>query len=519
MGRGEAESFENGLVFQRFAGAKRAVAPLARIVDMIGALARQSVIYAVATIVQRGAQMVTLLILPFFLSPSDYGAVQMVATVAILVNLLAPLEVTQGLIRYFSEANEGGKRRLANTAWWFTVATASVCLALGFAFESRLSGFILGDEGYVAAFQIGLVVIAFTPIFYFLQNQFRWQFDAAGYTWASIVFALGTMAGSIAGAMMISPAVEGVLVGQALGASVSVAFALFRLRRLFGPIFDGSKLRQMLAFSFPLVPAQLSLFAALYGSRIILNDLASLHEVGMFTFASQIATIATLTTIGINAALTPLVLAHYREPATPPMLARLFEGFTAVAIVFCLGLGLFAPELIVSLGNPSYADAGPLIIILAPALLLAQMYIFAPGFLIERKTSQQLWVSIASAVVGIVASYALVVRWGIYGAAVANLLASATFIGLWLVLTQRLYPVPLRWGRLGIAVAGGIVTGAVGMAVSGGDLSTSTILQKLGLIAAAGSVCFAVGLLPPPIPLLRAGLGHVRRFASQPGNG
>ena len=485
---------------------------------MIRALASQSVIYAAAAIVARGSQMVALLVLPLFLAPSDYGAVQMIATVAILVNLLAPMEVMQGLARFFGEASEADQRRYANTAWWFTAAAAVMCLVVGLIAQQPLTELVLGDLAYLDTFRYGVVLIALTPIFFFVQNQFRWQFDPAGYAWTSIVFAVGTMAGSIVGAMLIQPAVEGVLIGQLAGAITAIALAIFRLRKMFAPLLDRAKLREMLGFSLPLVPAQVSLFATLYGSRLIINDVATLHEVGVFTFASQIAAITTLTTIGINAALTPLVLAHHADPQTPPTLARLFEGFTGVAIILCLALGLFAPELIAFIGNPEYAGAGPLVMILAPGVLLAQMYIFAPGFFIAKKTSHQLYVSIASAVVGIAANYLLVVAWGITGAAFANILASATFLGLWLALTQRLYPIPIRWGRLAVAVAGGTAIAVMGLSQEG--LGLGIALIKLGLVAAGAILCFAVGLLPHPARLLRAGLGQIeymRRPAPEEG--
>jgi O-antigen/teichoic acid export membrane protein len=479
---------------------------------VIRALATQSVTYAASTIVARGSQMVTLLVLPMFLTPADYGVVQMIATIAILINLVAPLEIAQGLARYFAESSEIDRRLYSNTAWWFTAAAALLCLIVGLAAQRPLTLLIFGDLQYLDAFRIGAVLIALIPIFYFLQNQCRWQFDAAGYAWISIAFAVATMAASIGLALVITPAVHGVLLGQVLGAVAGVAVAGWRLRRMFVLTLDKAKLKRMIAFSIPLVPAQLALFATLYASRLIINDVATLREVGVFTFASQIAAIASLATLGINAALSPLVMAHHADPSTPPMLARLFEGFTAVAVMICLALGLVAPQLIAFIGNPQYAEAGPLVMILAPAMLLGQMYIFAPGFFIAKRTSQQMLVSIVSGLVCVGANYLFVTRWGITGAAVASLLASATFLLLWLALTQRLYPIPVRWGRVLLGVAGGTMIAAFGSLEIGGSGSLAAIAYKLALTALAAAWCFAVGLLPSPARLWRAGTEQIARL-------
>lgn len=483
------------------------------------ALAGQSVTYAVAAIVARSSQMVTLLLLPLILTPTDYGAVQMIATAAILVNLILPLEITQGLARYYPGADAADQKSYSSTAWWVTAAAAATCLIVGFAAQRPLTGFLLGDTAYVEAFGFGLWLIALTILFYFVQNQCRWQFDAKGYAWVSILFAVGTMAGSLGLGYLISPSVHGVLLGQVLGALLAVCAGALRVRGVFAPVFDKAKLRDMLSFSLPLVPAQLAWFATVYASRVIVNDVGTLRDVGVFTFASQIAAIGSLATIGVNAALTPLVVAHHEDPNTPGTLARLFEGFTAVAIVLCLGLGLFAPELIRLIGNPAYAEAGTLVMIMAPAVLLTQMYIFAPGFLISKKTGYQLLVSVVGAAVGIAANYLFVTRWGIYGAALASLLSASVFLLLWFLLSQRLYPIPVRWSRVAVAVAAFAAIAAAGLWIPAEDLVLA-IAYKTALTVLGGALCLALRLIPNPFHLFVSvvrGMRTSRSAADPPG--
>jgi O-antigen/teichoic acid export membrane protein len=213
---------------------------------------------------------------------------------------------------------------------------------------------ILGDAAYLNAFRYGLIFIALNSVFYFLQGQFRWQFDSFGYLLVSTVYAVGTLTGAITLGLLLTPAIDGVVLGQMMGAAIAVALGIFRLRSSFVAAVDWAKLQQMLVFSLPLVPAQLALFASLYGSRLILNAVATLEEVGLFGYASQIAGIAMLAVLGVQAALAPFIMAHHEQPETPALLARLLEGFSAVAICLCLGLGLFADEALAVVGNPSY---------------------------------------------------------------------------------------------------------------------------------------------------------------------
>lgn len=480
---------------------------------MIRALAAQSVIYAGTTIVQRGAQMVTLLVLPLFLTPTDYGAVQMIATVAILVNWVGFLEISQAMARYSGGgAPSEAHRTYSNTAWWFSVIMALLLLVIGFAGQYPLARLIFGAASYPDVYRLGVILMVTLPLFYFLQHQLRFDFDPKGYALVSIVFAAVTMAVSLGLATVVEPAVNGVMLGQVIGAACAVLVAVLRRRGLFRFTFDTAKFREMAAFSLPLVPAQLALFATLYASRLIVNDVATLHEVGLFTFASQIAAITSLATLGINAALAPLIMAHHEEPSTPPMLARLFEGFTAVAIMLCLLLGLFAPQLIVLIGNPDYFGAGSLVMILAPAAMLSQMYIFSPGFFLAKKTSHQMAVSIISAVIGIAANYLLVIRFGIFGAAVGSLIGAGVFLALWIALTQRLYRVPIRWGRVSLVAAVGVVLAFAGLGGAPVSGLVAESLYKLALIGAVGVIAVAAGLLPGPRMLVRLASTELTRL-------
>jgi len=287
----------------------------------------------------------------------------------------------------------------------------------------------------------------------------------------------------------------GVVLGQVVGAAIAVGLGAFGLRRSFALRTDPAKLRQLLSFSLPLVPASLALFLSVYASRLILNALSSLEDVGLYTLAVQIGSIATLGIVGIQAALTPLVMAHHQKPQTPGQVAQLFEITVGFAVFACLALGLFAPEFIYYASNRDYARAGPLVLLLAPAMFIAQLYVFAPGFAVAKRTIWQMWVSIASALTGVLANFLLIPLWGTTGAAVATLVASIVFLSLWFALSQRLYPIPVRWGPVAVACAGGILIGAASHGLVYGSIMSALLIKGV-LLAVAAALVVMIGLVP-----------------------
>ena len=475
---------------------------------MIRQFVNDSFAYGMATLLSRATMVVALLVLPFLLTPRDYGALSMIVTVAALVAIVAPLEVSQGLARYYAPATPNDKKAFASTAWTFLLLMLVGFLMLGQALAEPLCNLILGDPGFLPTFRVALLLMALNCLFYFLQNQCRWEFRTAEFVLISLVYAFLTLAFSLGLGMVVDPPLFGVVFGQLVGAAIAVGLGAFGLKRSFALRIDSAKLRQLLSFSLPLVPASVALFLSVYASRIILNALASLEDVGLYTLAVQIGGIATLGIVGIQAALTPLVMAHHQKPQTPGQLARLFEVTVGFAVFACLALGLLAPELIYYAGNPVYAQAGPLVLLLAPAMFIAQLYIFAPGFAVAKRTVQQMWVSIASALAGILANFVLIPIWGITGAAIATLVASIVFLALWFTLSQRLYPIPVRWGLVALACAAGALLGAAGNSLAYGSM-VSALLFKGVILAAAAALVVMIGLVP-----LRGSLALLKTLAT-----
>jgi O-antigen/teichoic acid export membrane protein len=472
---------------------------------MMNQALRQSAAYGMATILSRATLLVSLLVLPYLLTPRDYGALSMLVTVAALVIIVVPLEVSQGLARHYAPAPEREKMAYASSARAFLTLTLLAFLVLGQLLAKPLCVLILGDLAFLPAFRIALVQMALYCLFLFHQNQCRWEFRTAEYVLISLVYAFLNLALSLGLGFLIDPPLVGVVLGQLIGTGVAAGLGAYGLRRSFKWRIDRRKLRLMLAFSLPLVPASVALYANVYGSRLILNALATLDDVGLYTLAAQIGGIATLGMVGVQAAITPLVMANHHKPETPGQLARLFESFFGSSVVVCLLLGLFAPELIYYVGNPAYSGAGPLVLVLAPALLLAQMYVFAPGFAVAKRTLWQMWVSIGSAVLGLSSNFLLIPWLGIMGAAFATLVSGGSFLFLWFLFSQRLYPIPVRWTLIAVAAAGGIALGIAGQSL--GDIGlVPGLFAKAGILGAAAALVVLIGLLPfrSILALLRA---------------
>lgn len=421
---------------------------------------KDSLVYGVGGVATRA---VGLLLLPLYsriLSPSAYGVFDLVVASATIAAIVVPLEVSLGLARLYPDADSAqNKRRYATTAWLFTLAMYGLfaLLALGLYAGTRLPAV---PDVSAPVLGLGLIYVVLFGLLAFLQNQLRWELKGLNYSTVTILNAFG--GGALAAVLGWYFGLPGLLLGMVAGAAGAILLARLFVGRSLKGRWDASKLRSMLHYSLPLVPASLSALVTLYVDRALLTSYAGLHELGLFALGYRVASISLLGLIGIQGALIPLIYTHHAANRTPADIARLFRWFVGVSILLCGFLGLFAREILRVLVDSSFYQASTIVMVLAPACVMMQLYIFFPGMFLAKKTWLQLGVQAAAALANILVCLWLIPRLGFVGAALGNLAASVLFFGVWANFSQAHYRIPFEWRTLSHGVALYVIVVAIG---------------------------------------------------------
>lgn len=416
---------------------------------MLRSFVRDGVIYAIPSIVSRGLAIILIPLYTRVLTPADYGSFDLLIVFAALVNLTVALEVSQGVARYYSDEKDAERRVLyASSAFWFTIFCYTIFLGTAFVFSNEWSRLVMGREGMESSFQVGVIYIFINGVFYLIQNQFRWEFRSVHYAIVSLIVTVVTAVLAIILTYGVAWGLTGLLLGMAGGALAGNFYGLWYLRHSFRFRFQWTRLKEMLTFSAPLVASGVAVFVGQYIDRIMINQYLTLDDVGLFGIGFRVASIVGLVIVGFQGALTPLIYAHYRDPATPQHLARIFRTFVSFALLLFLAVSLFAKEILMVLTVPAYYDAASIVVFLVPAILLSNMYIFAPGTAIEKKTHLILWINVAGAVFNVLLNTLFIPLLGIHGAAMAKLVSYGLVFGAYMWYSQKLYHVPHNWRLL-----------------------------------------------------------------------
>jgi O-antigen/teichoic acid export membrane protein len=472
---------------------------------VLRSMLRDTVTYTVPAILSQGLGVILLPIYARVLTRDEFGAMDLILAVAPIVTVVLSLEIQQGLSRLRVDADLEERRRMTGTAWIAVCCGLVIFLVVGVSAAGPLGLLLFGREGLATTMRLGVLSIGATAVYNVVLGQFRWELRSRTYAGVSTLYAILTLALTATLTVVAHLGLAGVLLSQALSGVAATVAALLLLRDSWRPVVDRSHLRRMLAFSLPLIPASLSVFVTLYFNRVALRYFGNLGEVASYGMAARVAGFVGLLIVGMQSAVTPLIYNHFRERDTPGQLAHMFSGVIGLCVAVCVALNAFAADILTVFAGRSYLSSASLVALIAPALLMGQLYVFAPGISIGLKTRAQLGVAVAAAVIDIVANLALVPGLGALGGALATVISSSTFLGLWICVSQRYYRIPFEYRRIAAALGQFAGLSVVAAIVRSSTVPLEAVGLALKLAVALGSLAllYRAGLFAGVIAVLR----------------
>ena len=482
---------------------------------MVRRFFRDSVIYAFPAAASAGMALITFPLFAHHFRPSAYGIIELLTLANVLVILIADLEVYQAVGRYvIGEKDPEVARSYASTALMWSLACYLVVAVVVLALTSPIRSALLGSHAAPSLVRIALLWTVAQGILNLTQSQLRWRMNAWGYTAAGVLNAVLSAAAALAFVFVAHLGIAGVLWGYATGSICALAVVAVLTRGMFSLTFDRERLRTMLHYSAPLVISNAGVFLNLFADRLVIKHYRSVADVGIYGVGNRVAMIVALGITGFQAAAAPLFLSNYEDSEAPGQVARIFRLFAAMALVIFLLLSVLAPPLVRILAAPAYQSAATVVPLLVVSTLFANMGNFAPGLLIAKRTRTMAGLSLAAGVGNLALAVVLVPPLGIIGAGIATAVSSAAWFVALMAASQRHYPVPHRWTRLGWAAAA--AGGVAGLCFAVLPLARSDALRgwtlgaRFGLLLIGALVCAWLCLDASDLAALRAEIGRRR---------
>jgi O-antigen/teichoic acid export membrane protein len=213
---------------------------------------------------------------------------------------------------------------------------------------------------------------------------------------------------------------------------------------------DVKKLREVLAFALPFVPAGLCSLVMHSGDRFFLIGYCGADEVGLYALGYRLATAVGMFSAGpLGQVWAARVFDAFQRPDASVFVGRVCTRILAAYLFMGMGVCLFDEDLIAILAMPAYHDATAVVapITLAYFFWSAANLMDAPIW-VRRRSGLKPWIFFLSGLTTVGLYLWLIPAHGALGAALATLVGLIVHCGATFVVSQRLIRVRYEFGRV-----------------------------------------------------------------------
>jgi O-antigen/teichoic acid export membrane protein len=436
-----------------------------------------SAYYGITGILSRG---ISIFLVPFYtrvFTPADYGIIDLIAIIGAIVGIVVPMEITQAVALFYSDAEEKDQKKLvASVGLFYTLLTFLIFGLLGLAFSAPIVNSAMAGIITVQIFRMAVISMVFQGLYYFIQNQIRWRLEPKSYSLVAIGYTITTISLTIFFVLFRRTGIVGVFYAQILGGLFASVLGFLISRDSYGFLFRKKLLFSMLKFSIPLVPSGIGVFFINYAQRIQITKLLTLTDLGLFGIGTRIASMLTVVNQGFQGSVAPLIYNNYKKENTPVEIVRIFKAYLFFALVFIVALSVFSRELLIILTTKAYYSAYIFVPFLLADRFFSETSVFFPGLALAKKTKIIAIINICGAAVAIGISFMLVSRFGTIGAAVGSMSTSILLFFVNFNFSQKYYRVPHPVGLYAILI--GLATATILIAFL---IPHMTLLLTIGL--------------------------------------
>ncbi len=429
--------------------------------DYLRRLATTGAAYTASSVLSKLIAVFLLPIYTHYLTPSDYGAAEVMLASVIAASIVVRLGIIEAILRFYYLAGERPAAVVATgfaSLFWGATILALVLLPLA----GPLSQALLGHEDAALA-RLAILGLWTLTLYEYALTLLRLDERARAYFGITIVNVLITIPFTVFLIVVEGERASGILLGTyGTGAAVTV-WMLWRQRRRLALVPNRPLLRRMFRFGLPTMPAELSLYSLNFIDRIIIARTVGLGEVGLYALAVKFAQGMQVLVRGLQLAWPPLAYSIQDDDEARRVYSSIFTWFAAVLAFAASGLWLESRWIVRLLAASDFFPSYQAIGLLATGIGLYGLYL-AMVVILGRtgRTEFSFPATIAAVVTNVILNLILVPSHGIVGAGLALVGSYVIVLALMYAFTQRLFPVPYEWRRLALVLLSAAAVVAAG---------------------------------------------------------
>lgn len=456
-------------------------------------LSRQSIVYTIGEVLRSGVAFLLLPLYTRLLTPADYGILGVVAPVDALLTILMGLGLQSALMRFYfdHDANSEELRKYVGSISTFMLSTSLLIALLLTAIGPFVFARLLPQTPFRPYLLLTIWNACFAMTQVVPQVLFRARQQARSFVFLTFGTFLLTTILIIVFVAWLGKGALGSLQGQLIATTIVALPTLVIIVRNSTFRFSRTMVVASLAFSLPLLPHLLGGWMLNVSDRIVLENLVSKNDLGLYTLGYQFGMVLSVVTIALNNAWVPFFYQHAGATKDAPMIAIFITYQVLIIAMLALALALLSREVIQIIAAPAYLTAYRIVPWVVLGYFARFLYFFPVSSLFWVKRTA--YVPVATIIAGtanVVLNLLLVPRFGIMAAAVSTFIGFLLLFGIIFFMGQRVFPIRYEYGRLARVFLLGVALFVIGSWMApetllGAILFKGTLIVAFPLLLAA----------------------------------
>lgn len=367
------------------------------------------------------SQFIAFALLPLytvFLTPTDYGKVDLIITYVSLLVPLFTIQIDRAAFRFLIDA------RLKDAVAQSKIITNAFSIVLGAAIlvalvAAGLSYFV--EVPYLWLAVATIVTTMFNTLF--LQVS-RGVGNNKMFAVASIITGFITFLGALLLIVWLGVGAGGILMTAIAANSISALFIFLALKlytKIKPSTIDNSERREMLKYSTPLVPSGLSYWAIGASDRTLISIFMGVAANGVFAIANRYAAIFMAIYAIFEMSWTESASVHINKKDRDVFFSDVanvsLRIFGSLGLLIIATIALFFPILVAEQFSEAYSYI-PLMVV--SALMSSILGMYSSIYIAKKLTNRVFYTSVIAAIIAITFNLIFIPIIGLYSAAVAT---------------------------------------------------------------------------------------------------
>ncbi|KPJ69807.1 hypothetical protein AMJ44_02205 [candidate division WOR-1 bacterium DG_54_3] len=386
-----------------------------------------------------------------YLMTTGYGVLEIMDSTVTVIALFWGLRISSAVVRFYYEYDEEKeKQEVISTALIAIFITAIFLVIISQCISDKVSYLIFDTPYYEKYFKIAFVTLALSLICGVPESSLIAGKRSMFYTCINVFVFVSYLSLNIFFVVFAKKGILGILYSSLITKSAYTIFLCFWFLVNHKVSFSFNKLKNMIKYGLPLLPASIGMFILNYSDRFILQKLTTSAEVGIYALGYKLAfMLAFLVIEPVKRILDPQMFDISRESNGRDTMSKMFT-YLVLILVFCgLGLASFAKPAINIMATPAFYPAVKAIpFILLGYILMGASTFFQSALMITKRTHYIGLSVILAAITNPIFNLLLIPKYGAMGAAYSTAISFLSMLVIVYYFSQKSYHIDCEWSRI-----------------------------------------------------------------------